>query len=153
MRRISWGGRELFAVAFSPDGATLVAGGLDAKVALFKTADASLVRELDGSRGTVVSLSFSKDGRFLAIGAEPGLVVVWDLVRIEPVLRLRTVDNSFRAAFVAGGAALAMMDNGQVWTVGRELLGGSTDPKSLLDEAERDAGAHIDGFTLVRGPR
>lgn len=78
-------GREawLYALAFSPDGSRLAAGGK--KVTLWDPAKGKLIHELSVQGKTVRSLSFDPRGRTLAAGlgaarfeAEPGLVLVWE---------------------------------------------------------------------------
>ncbi|MEU9378325.1 WD40 repeat domain-containing protein [Streptomyces sp. NPDC048255] len=70
------------AVALSPDGHTLAAGGLDRQVALWDVRDPQRPRELGTAPhafgDTVYALAFSPDGRRLAAGAGDGTVRVWE---------------------------------------------------------------------------
>ncbi|MFG2750209.1 WD40 repeat domain-containing protein [Streptomyces xanthophaeus] len=70
------------AVALSPDGHTLAAGGLDRQVALWDVRDPQHPRELGTAPhdfgDTVYALAFSPDGRRLAAGAGDGTVRVWE---------------------------------------------------------------------------
>ncbi len=70
------------ALAFSPDGKTL-AVGLYRQVQLWDTATSRLSRTWNGHAGALHSLTFSKDGKWLAAGGgEPGVqgeVRIWDV--------------------------------------------------------------------------
>ncbi|WP_372723523.1 c-type cytochrome domain-containing protein [Novipirellula sp.] len=60
------------ATVFSPDGTQLVTGGYH-ELAIWNTADASLVRRIKNVGQRVFALAFSPDGRTLAVGCgEPG---------------------------------------------------------------------------------
>ena len=57
------------ALAYSPDGKTLVSGGYDKVVKFWNPATGELIRTLSGHTGWVVSLAFSHDGQTLASGS------------------------------------------------------------------------------------
>ncbi|MCX6626627.1 MAG: WD40 repeat domain-containing protein, partial [Candidatus Solibacter sp.] len=70
------------ALAFSPDGKTLVSGAYQ-EVRLWDVADGKLVRKLGGVSGQVRAVAFGKDGRTLAVAAgvagRSGAVLLLDL--------------------------------------------------------------------------
>jgi WD40 repeat protein len=61
-----------YAVAVSPDGRLLAAGGQEPVLLLFDTATGRQVRRVPGMPGAVYGLTFSPDGRTLAAGAMYG---------------------------------------------------------------------------------
>jgi WD40 repeat protein len=76
------------AVAFSPDGSRLAAGGDDGVVNLWSTATRRLLGQpLAGHRGPVSSVVFSPDGKFLASGSADKTVRMWDPATGRPVGR------------------------------------------------------------------
>jgi WD40 repeat protein len=89
------GTRELFAVAFSPNGRLLATGSVDSRVMLWNTATHEQVgQSLLGHPGEVTGLAFSPDGTILAssgFGAlrgsqyDPGPVILWDVASGQPI--------------------------------------------------------------------
>ncbi len=84
---------EINDVAVSPDGAWIATAGCNASegpsctqggIALWSVADGSQVTALHGHNGTVRTLAFSADSRYLASGGGDGTLMVWDLQRLQP---------------------------------------------------------------------
>ncbi|MES3022138.1 MAG: caspase family protein [Pseudomonadota bacterium] len=116
---------KLFAVAISPDGATVAAAGStgpewngQAQVYLFDRASGRLLRRLAGMPEIIVHLAFSPDGRWLAatLGDEHG-IRAWDLHRDGPPF----VDASYGAA-----------SYGASWSADGRLVVASLDGKLRL---------------------
>jgi WD40 repeat protein len=68
-------------LAWSPDGRTLAAGGMDdpRNIQLWEILSGRMRRELRGHVGAVTALGFSPDGRLLASGSADTTVLVWDI--------------------------------------------------------------------------
>lgn len=71
--------RECESVAFSPDGAFLLAGRADGAVTLFDTNTWEPVRTLDWRVGPLRAVRFAPDGTRAAAVGTKGKVVVWDV--------------------------------------------------------------------------
>ncbi|MFN4217797.1 MAG: WD40 repeat domain-containing protein [Candidatus Bipolaricaulia bacterium] len=91
---------------FSPEGNLLVSAGYDVKVNVWKTEDWSLVRQFKQD-ATTASLAFSSDGKLLAIGGFPTI-----LVQVSDWKELRRLQGYSRAlAFSPNGQSLALSYN------------------------------------------
>ena len=75
------------AVAYSPTGRVLAAGGADARVHLWDATTGVRLGVLDGQGVPITSLAFAPNGRTLAAsGSANGDVWLWDLTKREPAL-------------------------------------------------------------------
>ena len=71
---------RVHAVAFSPDGNTLVSGSYDGTVRLWDLATHRQIgAPITGHDGQVYSVAFSRDGKVIASGADDGTVRLWDV--------------------------------------------------------------------------
>jgi WD40 repeat protein len=66
------------ALAFSPDSKTLAAGGSDAQVSLFQTADGKLVRSLAGHTSAISAVAFHPGGAFLVSASKDRTLRLWN---------------------------------------------------------------------------
>jgi WD40 repeat protein len=71
-------GPEVNAVAFTVDGALLVAGTAAGTVEVWDVASVKMVRGFDWGLGAITALACSSDGQTCAAGTASGQVIVWD---------------------------------------------------------------------------
>jgi WD40 repeat protein len=119
-----------YALAFSPDGTMLAAGGADGTVRVVSPADGRLIAGPFISSGGAVAIAFSPDGGTLATGNPDGTARLWDMAsaasrQIGTGAPIYTVSYTW-AAFTPGGKTLVTVTgNGvmQVWDVatGRQI--------------------------------
>ena len=66
------------AMAFAPDGATLVAASYDADVRAWSVRDGELIRLVDELNNAMFAAVFSPDGKMLATAGSDGVIYLWD---------------------------------------------------------------------------
>lgn len=66
------------AMAFSPDGQTLVSANYDNDVRIWKTQSGELVKKIEDLTGAMFAAEFSPDGRQLMMGGLDETIYVWD---------------------------------------------------------------------------
>jgi WD40 repeat protein len=76
------------AVAFSPDGKTLAAGGLGTTLCMLDLATGTDPRPRPGHDGGIFRIALAPDGKALGTGGRDNLVHVWDLATSREVQRL-----------------------------------------------------------------
>ena len=72
------GGNSLFAVAFSPNGRLLIAGGMDGTVQMWGAENREHLGAATGHTGWITSLAFSRDGGRIASSSHDGTVRIWN---------------------------------------------------------------------------
>lgn len=108
---------NVYAMAFSPDGAQLLAGcheGGQAK--LISVASGECLRTFKGHTGQVAAVAFSADGKRVMTGGQDAMVKLWDAATGQEQLTIRQPYKSVhRVAFAPDGRTVlaATFDQGQ----------------------------------------
>jgi WD40 repeat protein len=80
------GGAGIFAVALSPDGNLMAAGGIDTVISLYDTTDKLspvLIHTIAEHTDSILSLAFSPDGKRLVSSSADTTVRVWDISNVK----------------------------------------------------------------------
>jgi WD40 repeat protein len=79
---VGWHQGWVEALAFTPDGTTLISGSRDQTIRLWEAATGKERHVLTGHRGAVRTLAVSADGNRLASGSQDCTVLIWDLTNL-----------------------------------------------------------------------
>lgn len=69
--------RDVYALAYSPDGRRLASGGRDGSIVLWDPTTKMALRCLEGHGGEINALAFSKDGKLLASSSDDRTAKIW----------------------------------------------------------------------------
>jgi WD40 repeat protein len=115
-RTLSGLASSVTALAFSPDGRRLLAGGYDGTLTLFEVATGKRVHSNAGHRGSVASTAFSPDGARLVSTGDDKVTKVWKAdtgellaTLIEDGEWIAFTPEGFYAASPAGGRLLSLV--------------------------------------------
>jgi len=122
-------GNWVYSIAFSPDGRWLASGLDDKTVRIWDTSTGKKVRDLVGTKRSVIYIAFSPDGRHLASGSGEKDVEIWDVTtgKSERTLVGHT-KRVFAAAFSPDGRWLATASGDKtvkLWDVATGRVGRS----------------------------
>jgi WD40 repeat protein len=107
--------KEVYCVAFSPDGKRLYAGGADNRIRVWQISESAaettnpILESKFAHEGTVLNLVISADSKTLASSADDGTVKVWDAIEMkERVLLEKQPDWPAAIAFLGEDKTLAV---------------------------------------------
>ncbi|MFI6095841.1 WD40 repeat domain-containing serine/threonine protein kinase [Lentzea sp. NPDC051213] len=104
------GGGSACAVAISPDGKILAAGGnvtTDSTTYLWNIADRKMIGALDDARSIMKTLRFHPDGKTIVGLTHTGGLKVWDVATRKVKIGLTEANGSSELAFTKDGSMLA----------------------------------------------
>lgn len=143
---------NIFAIAFSPDGARLATCSYDKLVKLWDVASGKEISSLKDHTDAVFSLAFSPDGKRLASGSADRTVKIWDVATGQRLYSLNdALDAVNSIAFHPAGKLLAGAGADRViriWELGET---GGKQIKSLIahEDAINQIAFSPDGKNLV----
>ncbi|MBC8352187.1 MAG: WD40 repeat domain-containing protein [Planctomycetes bacterium] len=117
---------NVWSVAFSPDGATLVSSGYDGKVIVWNVAEKKSTATLEKHKGWCRSVAFHPGGKHFATAGEDGTAVIWDLEGPKEAKELKAHEAAiYQVAFSADGNTLATASTDKTvklwdWQSGKE---------------------------------
>ena len=116
LQKITRSARNVYSVAFSPDGQIFASESVDNTIQLLQVADGSLIRTLTGHTNPVYSVAFSPDGQTLASGSYDGTIRLWRVAdgSLIRTLRGHHEDMVSSVAFSPDGQTLASGSNGTI---------------------------------------
>lgn len=117
---------NVWSVAFSPDGQTLVTSGYDGKVMVWNVAEKKSTATLEKHKGWCRSVAFHPGGKQFATAGEDGTAVIWDLEGPKEVKELKAHEAAiYQVVFSADGNTLATASTDKTvklwdWQTGKE---------------------------------
>ena len=148
-------GRDVSALAFSPDEVTLASGGHDNLIGLWNTSTQKLIKSLGGHTDFVTSVVFSPNGKSFASGSWDNTIRLWDVSSQESIAILEGhTDRVLAVAFSPDGRTLASGSDDQIirlWDVatGRQrdtLLGHTSGVTAVAFSPDRKTLASAGGW-------
>ena len=102
----------IYALALSPDGKLLAAGGADNQVYVWSLPDNKLTAVIKEHSGWVLGVSFSPDGKLLATSSADKTVQVWQVGTWSSVAKMQQQDTVQGSVFSHDGRLLAVAVGG-----------------------------------------
>jgi WD40 repeat protein len=122
--RLRLTGGLIMSIAYSPDGARLIAGGDEGAIAWWSLPAGTGERVTRGHRGLVLSLAVAPNSRVVVSAGSDQAVLMWDINTGETIGVLPKQPNAVEAvAFAPDGRTIATSSNAAIktWNVSQEL--------------------------------
>jgi WD40 repeat protein len=143
--RVAAHDRDVYCLAYSPNGRTLASGGKDGWIRFWDSRTLYLLRELHSAQVEVNEIVFTPDGKTLVSAGDDGTVRVWDIAsaRQQAILRPkgRRTEVSALALSPDGKVIAAGGHDGRVWSW--DLASGA------LKEARDPGAGSINGLAFA----
>ncbi len=117
---------NVWSVAFSSDGQTLVSSGYDGQVIVWSVAEKKSTATLEKHKGWCRSVAFHPGGKQFATAGEDGTAVIWDLEGPKEAKEIKAHEAAiYQVAFSADGNTLATASTDKTvklwdWQSGKE---------------------------------
>jgi len=99
---------NVWSIAISPDGSTLITSGYDGKVVVWDVAEKKARATLEKHKGWCRSVAISPDGKHFASAGEDGTVVIWKTEGAEELKSIKAHESAvYQVAFSRDGSLLA----------------------------------------------
>jgi len=114
---------DVFGLAFSKDGRTLVSADRGGHVIIWDTVRHARLATLTGHTGAVNSVALSPDGRTITSGGADGKVILWDLQGTNHLALTALPQAAGPAVISPDGHTLAAAgtDAGGIWDINRDI--------------------------------
>jgi eukaryotic-like serine/threonine-protein kinase len=137
-------------VDFSADGARLAVTAFDGSLLLFDDASRlSSPRRLSRGTAGLYAVRVSADGSHVATAGDDGVVALWVWESGEVALVFTSAQSADTVDLSPRGDAVVFGDSDRARVYGIDTAFGARRPADILDEAQREAGMTLDGFTLL----
>ncbi|MXV77511.1 PQQ-binding-like beta-propeller repeat protein [Candidatus Poribacteria bacterium] len=111
LERFNFRNFNVHALAFTPDGKTLVVGNGDKKIQLWDIVDQRLIDTMTGHQHAVCQLAFSADGKILASGDTGGKIHLWEFATRRHLATYQATKRFVHTlAFAPDGKTLVSMN-------------------------------------------
>ncbi len=152
---------EVNALAFSPDGHTLVSGGADSTIKIWHVGAQDLIDIMHKHNGMVRCVAFTPDGQTLATGGDDRKIMFWDLTERQVTTALSLDDTAAHSLALSSDGKTLITGSYRkikVWRIFRPRGVATFDSElvhSLIGHAHivRALATSADGKILVSGSR
>lgn len=141
---------SVLAVAFTPDGKTLISSSRDDTIKLWDVATGELKRTLTAHADDVYTVAFSHDGSMMASGSTDTRIILWDAERFEPIRTLQGHTAAVREVeFSPDGKTLASVGEDNTFRLWDVATGKLKATRTEHTKKVKSVAYYPDGGTIV----